>query len=116
LATASHDLPVSPDAAASRAYYAAFYAVSALFALSDRTFSKHSAVEAAVHRDLVKSGKWPAELGKDYSQLVGLRETGDYGGGQHVSAKDAKDAVEKARRIVQAIRHAESTAFPETDQ
>ena len=113
LATASHDLPVSPDAAASRAYYAAFYAVSALFALSDRTFSKHSAVEAAVHRDLVKRGKWQAELGKDYSQLVGLRETGDYGGGQHVPAEDAKDAVARARRILEAVRQAGGAVFQE---
>jgi len=38
----------SDDNAASRAYYAAFYAVSALFAMEERTFNKHSAVEAAV--------------------------------------------------------------------
>ena len=115
LATASHDLPVSPDAAASRAYYAAFNAVSALLAFRGRTFSKHSAVEAAVHRDLVKGGKWPAELGKDYSHLVGLRETGNYGGGQHVSAKDAKDAIARAHRILQAVRQAGGADFPETD-
>jgi len=72
-------LPVSPDAAASRAYYAAFYAVSALFALEDRTFRRHSAVEAAVHRDLVRSGRWPAARGANYSRLFALRLTGDYG-------------------------------------
>jgi uncharacterized protein (UPF0332 family) len=43
------------DSAASRAYYAAFHAASALFALEGRTFTKHSALEAAVHRDLVKA-------------------------------------------------------------
>ena len=36
-----------PDAAASRAYYAAFYAISALFSLQGKSFVKHSAVEAA---------------------------------------------------------------------
>ena len=46
-----------PDSSASRAYYAAFYAVSALFAARDRHFRKHKAVEVAVHRDLVKSGE-----------------------------------------------------------
>jgi uncharacterized protein (UPF0332 family) len=53
LATARRDLPADPDAAASRAYYAAFYAVSALFAAEGKSFRKHSAVETAVHRDLV---------------------------------------------------------------
>lgn len=41
-----------PDRAASTAYYASFYAVNALFALGGASYSKHSAVEAAVHRDL----------------------------------------------------------------
>ncbi len=106
LVTARHDLPVSPDAAASRAYYAAFDAVSALFALEGRTFTKHSGAEAAVHRDLVKTGRWPEELGKSYSLLVELRETGDYGGGEHVSREDAEDAVERAGRILDAVRAA----------
>ena len=47
------------DGAASRAYYAAFHAVTALFSLEGRIFTKHSAVEAAVHRDLVKAGSGP---------------------------------------------------------
>lgn len=64
----------------------------------------------------MKTGKWPAELAKDYSQLLGLRETGDYGGGQHVSREDAKDAIERARRILHTVRQADVAAFPETDQ
>ena len=58
------------DGAASRAYYAAFHAVTALFALEGRTYTKHSAVEAAVHRDLVKVGRWPSEIGRDFSFCV----------------------------------------------
>jgi len=87
LRVAENDLAVSPDAAASRAYYAAFYAVSALFALGGQTFRTHSGVETAVHRDLVKPGTWPVPLGADYSALVDLREKGDYGGGEHVTAR-----------------------------
>lgn len=41
-----------PDSAASRAYYAAFHALTAFFALRGRTFSKHAAIRAALHRDL----------------------------------------------------------------
>jgi uncharacterized protein (UPF0332 family) len=93
-------LPVSSDAAASRAYYAAFHAVAALFALEGRSFTRHSAVEAAVHRDLVRTGRWPAELGKLYTRLVALRQTGDYGGGTHVAADEAADAITVAERIL----------------
>ena len=45
-----------PDSAASRAYYSAFHAVSAWFAVRGTLFRKHEAVESAVHRDLVRTG------------------------------------------------------------
>jgi uncharacterized protein (UPF0332 family) len=106
LQTAEKLLPLDPDATASRAYYAAFYAASALFSLEGKTFSKHSAVESAVHRDLVKSGRWSVERGKDYSHLFELRSTGDYGGALHVSDEEAAEAVEAARRILQAVQDA----------
>jgi uncharacterized protein (UPF0332 family) len=93
-----------PDSAASRAYYAAFHAVSALFALQGKTFTQHRAVEAAVHRDLVHSKTWSTELGAAFSWLVRLRRTGDYGGSMHVSLDEAQEAVEKARSILSAVR------------
>ena len=68
-----------PDSAASRAYYAVFHAVSAIFALEGKSFSKHSAVRAAVHRDLVGTGLIPVESGQ-YNELMDMRELGDYGG------------------------------------
>jgi len=37
-------LEISLDASASRSYYAAFYALSALYAFSGKQFSKHTAV------------------------------------------------------------------------
>ena len=104
LATAqSLSLP-DPDAAASRAYYAAFYAVSAWFTMSGTTFTRHSAVEAAVHRDLVKAGLSKAAIGKAYSFLHSLRSTADYGGRMHVSPDEATEAVGAAGLIVLEIR------------
>lgn len=108
-------LPVSADAAASRAYYAAFFAVSALFVLDSRTFRRHAAVEAAVHRDLVRTGKWPAAAGANYSRLFELRQTGDYGVAEHVRPQDARQAVEAARDILSAVsaEHPEEFAWPD---
>jgi uncharacterized protein (UPF0332 family) len=96
LRTAARLIDDDPDSAASRAYYAAFYAVSAFFALGGRSFRKHSELEAAVHRDLVKTGAWSVESGNLYSWLGRLRTTGDYGGSIRVSADDARRAVEAA--------------------
>ena len=97
-------LSVDPDSAASRAYYAAFHGVSALFCAEGKTFSKHTAVLAAVHRDLVNTGRWTKELGADYSSLQVLRQIGDYGGGSHVEERDAVAAVDAAARIIEAVR------------
>jgi len=104
-------LTIDPDCSASRAYYAAFYAVSALFALQGKTFSRHSGLMTAVHRDLVKSGHWPEELGKDYSSLLELRITGDYKILEHVLESEAKEAIQAAQRILQAVHKAHPDIF-----
>lgn len=102
-----------PDASASRSYYAAFYAVSALFAFQQLSFSKHTGIERAVHRDLVKTGLWPAEVGAAFSWLASLRYTGDYGGEAHVQPADAELAVTKARMIIQAVLESAPEPLPE---
>ena len=94
----------STDICASRAYYAAFNAVTAWFLLQDQSFSKHSALRSGVHRELVRPGHWPTQLGSDYDFLMELRNLGDYGGSRHVSRKDAEVSMQAARRILQAVR------------
>ena len=112
LRTANTLTESDPDSAASRAYYAAFHAVSALFALEGRTFSSHKSVQAAVHRDLVHAGRWRPELGQAFAALAGLREMGDYGIGVHVTPEQAKAALTKAEAILEAIRRIAPEAFP----
>jgi uncharacterized protein (UPF0332 family) len=85
LQTAPMLVTTDPESAVSRAYYAAFHAVTAVFALRGRSFTKHSALRAAVHKDLVKTDEWSVELGKDYDLVMSLRQTGDYGGTAYVS-------------------------------
>lgn len=100
------------DSAASRAYYAAFHAATALFALEGRTFTKHSALEAAIHRDLVKAGRWAADLGRDYTFCADVRGVGDYGSDVRVDADQARSAIESSRRILLAIQDALPKHFP----
>ena len=111
LHAAGSNLVIDSDTAASRAYYAAFYAVSARFALEGKTFKKHSAVQAAVHRDLVKPGLWRENLGEGYTQLMKLRYTGDYGVGQHIMPEDAEEAVNTAAKILRAIAELKPEVF-----
>lgn len=116
LRTAELLISEDPDASASRSYYAAFYAVSALFAFEQLSFVKHSGIERAVHRDLVRSGRWPAEAGAAFSWLASLRYTGDYGGEEHVQQADARLALEKARLVFQSVRESAPERLLDLDE
>jgi len=96
---------------ASRAYYAAFHAVSAHFALEGREFVRHQAVQAAVHRDLVRPGTWSVEMGQWYEQLLDLRRVGDYGSEDQVSPEAAAEALTRAEALVESIRRLHPDVF-----
>jgi uncharacterized protein (UPF0332 family) len=102
---------IDPNAAASRSYYAAFHAVSALFGIEGRVFKKHSEVLASVHRDLVHAGRWPLQLGAAFSHLNSQRRVGDYGAIGRISRDEAIVCVERAKQILEAVRRENQEAF-----
>ncbi|MEW6203608.1 MAG: HEPN domain-containing protein [bacterium] len=102
----------SANGKGNRAYYAAFYAVSALLSLDGMTFKTHKAVEGAVHQRLVNSGRWSVELGDTYKRLHRLRIIGDYGWFRVVPEDEAKEAVAAAWRILRAVHDAHPDMFP----
>ena len=104
LAAAETLLVGFPDSAVSRAFYAAYHGVTAVFALQGRTFSKHAAVRSALHRELVHSGQWPEDLGRAYDLLMELRRSADYGAVAPRGDATPEDAIEAARRIVRFVR------------
>ena len=104
LAAAEATLDTDPDSAASRAYYAAFHGVTAVLAGRGMEFTKHTAVRAALHRDIIQSGALSVDLGRDYDFLLDLRETADYGGVAEASLASATKAIEKERTILAAIQ------------
>lgn len=90
------------DFAASRAYYATFYAATALLLKEGMEFSKHSGVIAAIHKRFIKTGRLEKQFGKNLNWLFELRSVGDYGVTVHVPEQEAEQAIEVARRFVQA--------------
>lgn len=92
------------DAAASRSYYAAFYAASALLLMDDRAYSRHRGVIACVHRDYVRTGRLPSQAGELISALWNRRLLGDYGGTAHVDAEEAAEAVADAVSFLDIVR------------
>lgn len=91
------------DFAASRAYYAAFYAATAVLLCEELEFSKHSGVIASIHQRLVKTGKLDKKFGKDLNWLFELRGVGDYGVTIHVSRQNAEKAIVVAEGFLRVI-------------
>ena len=112
MASAAVILDMDPDSAASRAYYAAFHGVTAVLAYRGLSFTKHTAVRAALHRDLIQAGLLAVDLGRDYDYLLDLRETADYGGVAEASRASAAKAIAKASAILVALE----PLVPDRDQ
>ncbi len=64
------------DFAVNRAYYACFYAASAVLLNVGKV--KHSGLRGAVHRDLVKTGLLETRWGKIFDRTFENRQSGDY--------------------------------------
>jgi uncharacterized protein (UPF0332 family) len=74
------------DIAAARAYYAAFYAASALLLSQGVDTNKHSGVIGLVHQHFVKTGKLDQEQGKSLNWFYGICGVVDCGVSVHVAS------------------------------
>jgi uncharacterized protein (UPF0332 family) len=92
------------DVSASRAYYAAFYAASALLLNQGIDTSKHSGVIALIHQYFVRSGKLSKEQGRNLNWLFELRSVGDYGVSLHVVLEDAQRALKTAEAFFESVK------------
>lgn len=92
------------DFAASRAYYAAFYAATALLLQTDTTVSKHSGVIALIHQRFVKPGLLDKAQGKSLNWLFELRGVADYGMTLRILPEEAERAIQAAQDFVITAR------------
>ncbi len=59
---------------------------------------------ALIHRDYVKPGRLPLDMGRMFSTLADLRSIGDYGGAAHISHAEATVAMSEAQQLLAAIQ------------
>lgn len=104
LASAHADLAAGrPRSTVNRAYYAAFYAVSAVLLSRGQHFVKHAGVQAALHRDLILPGLLAPEHGTAYDAMFKLRLIADYTVTE-ISADDAARTLAEAEAIIAEAR------------
>ena len=91
------------ETAINRAYYAVFYASSALLLTRDISRSKHSGVLAAFRQQFVKTGKIEPEFSDSYGVLLTERTASDYDLAFMADESTARRHLDEARRFVERI-------------
>ena len=80
-------------AAANRMYYACYYMVSALLLKNGQSSHTHGGTIGLFGLHFIKTGIVSSELGKFYSELFELRQTGDYDDWKVVAEADIMPLV-----------------------
>lgn len=91
--------------ALNRAYYAMFYAASALLATEGLGASRHSGVISLLHREFVKPGRFPAEIAGCIDAVFALRNESDYEDYYATGSDEAESSIEMAVRFVETARN-----------
>lgn len=90
------------DFAASRAYYAMYYAAEALLLARGLSFSSHAAVIANYGKEFSKTGDMDRKFHKHLIAVQDLRSQGDYSYHPGVSHHKASEAVSWAAEFLEA--------------
>ena len=91
------------SSACNRAYYAIFYAASALLYSKGITSGKHSAVISAFRQHFVKTGEFNTKLSNIYEFVMTSRHIGDYELDKHIEKDRAVNAVTEAESFVKEV-------------
>jgi uncharacterized protein (UPF0332 family) len=86
--------------AVNRAYYAFFYAATALLLTLDITRNKHSGVLAAFREHFVKPGTFSIQDSHAYGEALELRNVSDYEMLGKVEQEQAHSVVDNADRFI----------------
>jgi uncharacterized protein (UPF0332 family) len=91
-----------PEIALSRAYYALFYAATALLAAEGESYSKHSAVIAGYGRLFARTKRLDPKLHRYLTRAFKLRGVADYDVSVAVTPEDAREVIAWAEEFIAA--------------
>lgn len=98
---AEHGFPAD---ALSKAYYAMFYAASAVLSTEGLSVSKHSAVIALFGERFAKPGRIAPGLHRMLIDMFDERQVADYGIEIEIAQKQAEAGLRAANEFVEAIK------------
>jgi len=88
-----------------RSYYAAFYALKAVYTLRGQDFRKHKTLLATFNKEYVATEIFPRTLGKKIGSLSLIREQSDYNDFYVASKEESQHQMEIAGEVVEAVRN-----------
>ena len=89
--------------AGSRAYYAAFHAISAALLSIGESYSSHAQVIGMFNKRFVRTGRFPREFTAILTRLFEDRQSGDYDISIELAEAEAREDVADAARIIDAV-------------
>jgi uncharacterized protein (UPF0332 family) len=91
------------NTAVNRLYYACYYAVIALLLSKEIKATTHAGVRQMFGLHFIKTEKLDKELGKFYSDIFDMRQSGDYGDYIEFSREDVLDLLSPAKNLITSI-------------
>lgn len=89
--------------AVNRLYYACFYIVDALLYHNKVKAKSHSGAKNQFSLNFIKTGKIPVELGELYSELLDLRQEGDYGSKFELKPEEVTALIAEVQLFVSTL-------------
>lgn len=86
-----------------RSYYAVLHAARSLLILKGIDPLRHEGIKTMLSLHFIKTNLLPAESIMIYKYLFSLRTDVDYGDFEIITASDAGDALEKAKRFLEIV-------------
>lgn len=87
-----------------RSYYAAYYAMRAVYATEGKDFKKHKTLIASFNKEYVATEIFPREIGRKISLLQIIREQSDYNDFYVASKEESQLQVEFAEKLIDLVK------------
>ena len=87
-----------------RSYYAVFYAVKAILALSTVDFKRHKDVMGYFNKEYVAKEIFPREIGRKLGTLQRVREKSDYDDFYIASREKAEEQFQTAELVIGEVK------------
>ena len=86
-----------------RAYFAVFYAASALLFSKGMSFGKHSAIISAFRQHFIKTGEFDVKWSGIYQRIMSHRQSSDYDINVRVEKEQGVDDLKGAQAFVEEV-------------